>query len=153
MVAGDILKEALLVVEKFTVKANEDIEKGELVTDDGNGILAATKALAATGKAMMALEDHDYSEETDHDITCVVVGFVEAQKVSGSGGAKKGDKLTISATAGEVTKFVKGTAPAADTYATAGTQTALDTNLAAVGTAIEASLDADATQKMLIGVT
>jgi len=150
MAAGDILKEALLVVETFTVKANEDIEKGELCVDDGAGIIAATAALAATGKAVMALEDHVYADETDHDIECVVVGFVEAQKVSGSGAARKGDKLMISATAGEVTKFVKGDAPA--TYDEAGVQTALDTNLGVVGTATEASVDGDTTQKMLLGV-
>src|SRR5512135_1250451 len=100
MAAGDIIKETGLVVEKFTVKSNEDIEKGELVVNDGNGILAATAALAVAGKVMMALEDHDYSEETSHEITCVVFGCVEAQKVSGSGAAKKGQKLMLSATAG-----------------------------------------------------
>ena len=150
MAAGDILKEALLVIEPFTVKANEDIEKGELCVDDGNGILAATAALATAGKAVMALEAHDYSETTDHAIECVVVGYVEAQKVTGSGAARKGDKLTISTTAGEVTKFVKGDAPAS--YAEATMQTALDTNLGVVGTAMATSLDADTTQKLLLGV-
>ena len=151
MTAGDILYETGLFVKKFTVKANEDIEKGELCYDDGNGILAATAADIVTGKVVMALEAHDYSEKTSHQIACVVRGFVEAQKVSGSGGANALDKLTISATAGEVAKFVKGSAPAANTYATAGMQTALDTNLAVVGHAIEASLDADTTQKMFLG--
>ena len=150
MAAGDILKEANLVIETFTVKANEDIEKGELCVDDGNGILAATASLAATGKVVMALETHDYSEETDHDIKCVVIGYVEAQKVSGSGAAQKGDKLMISATSGEVTKFVKGDAPA--TYVEADVQTALDSNLGVVGTAMAVSQDADTTQKMFLGV-
>jgi len=150
MVAGDILKEALLVVETFTVKANEDIEKGELCIDDGAGIIAATAALAASGKAVMALEAHDYSEETDHDIKCVVVGYVEAQKVTGSGAARKGDKLMISGTAGEVTKFVKADAPAA--YAEATIQANYDLNLGVVGTAIAITLDATTTQKMLLGV-
>jgi hypothetical protein len=150
MAAGDILKEVNLVIEPFPVKANEDIEKGELCIDDGAGIVAATVALAATGKAVMALEAHDYSEETSHVINCVVVGYVEAQKVSGSGAARKGDKLMISATAGEVTKFVKGDAPAS--YAEADVQTALDTNLGLVGVAMAASLDADTTQKMFLGV-
>jgi hypothetical protein len=150
MAAGDILKEALLVVEEFTIKANEDIEKGELVVDDGAGIIAASAALAAVGKAMMALEAHDYSEETDHDINCVVVGYVEAQKVAGSGAARKGDKLMISGTAGEVTKFVKGDAPAA--YAEADVQTMADTNVGIVGIAMAITLDATTTQKMLLGV-
>ena len=150
MAAGDILKEANLVIETFTVKANEDIEKGELCVDDGNGILAATAALAATGKAVMALEIHDYSEETDHDIKCVVIGYMDVQKVSGSGAARKGDKLMISGTAGEVTKFVKGDAPA--TYVEADVQTALDTNLGVVGTSLEVTVDGDTTQKMFLGV-
>jgi len=150
MAAGDILKEALLVVETFTVKVNEDIEKGELCIDDGAGIIAATAALAASGKAVMALEAHDYSEETDHDIECVVVGYVEAQKVTGSGAARKGDKLMISGTAGEVTKFVKADAPAA--YAEATIQANYDLNLGVVGTAMATTLDATTTQKMLLGV-
>jgi hypothetical protein len=150
MAAGDILKEAHLVIEAFPVKANEDIEQGELCIDDGAGLVAATAALAATGKAVMALEAHDYSEEMDHAIACVVVGYVEAQKVSGSGAARKGDKLMISATAGEVTKLVKGDTPAS--YVEADVQTALDTNLGVVGTATAASLDADTTQKMVLGV-
>jgi hypothetical protein len=150
MAAGDILKEALLVVETFTVKVNEDIEKGELCIDDGAGIIAATAALAASGKAVMALEAHDYSEETDHDIECVVVGYVEAQKVTGSGAARKGDKLMISGTTGEVTKFVKADAPAA--YAEATIQANYDLNLGVVGTAMATTLDATTTQKMLLGV-
>jgi hypothetical protein len=152
MAAGDILKEALLVVETFTVKADEDIEKGELCIDDGAGLIAATATLAVTGKAVMALEAHDYSEETDHEIDCVVTGYVDVQKVSGSGAARKGDKLMISATAGEVTKFVKGSAPGGDSYVTATMQTALDTNAGVVGTAMEITIDGDTTQKMFLGV-
>ena len=55
MAAGDILKEALLVIEAFTVKSNEDIEKGEIVYNDGNGILAAPNT--AVGPFFMALEE------------------------------------------------------------------------------------------------
>ena len=150
MAAGEILKEQLLVVETFTVKADEDIEKGELCIDDGAGIVAATAALAASGKAVMALEAHDYSEESDHDIECVVVGYVDVQKVSGSGAARKGDKLMISGTAGEVTKFVKADAPAA--YDEAAIQANYDLNLGVVGTSIEVTVDGDTTQKMLLGV-
>lgn len=150
MAAGDILKTAGLIVETFTVKSNEDIEKGELCTEDGAGIVAATAALAADAKCVMALEDHDYSEETDHEIECVVMGWVEVQKVSGSGAAKKGQKLMISGTAGEVTLFVKADAPAA--YDEAQIQANLDLNLGVCGIAMEASIDADTTQKMFLGV-
>ena len=150
MTAGGILKEQLLVIEEYTVKTDEDIEKGEIVYNDGNGILAAPNT--AIGPFMMALEAHDYSEETTHKVACVLVGCVEAQKVSGSGAGKKGQAVMISATAGEVTLFVKGVAPAADTYATAGMQTALDTNIRIVGTLAEDAADADTTAKVWMGV-
>jgi len=104
MTAGDILREGLLVVEEFTVKANEDIEKGEIVQNDGNGILAATNT--DEGPFMVALEDHDYSEESTHTIRCAVSGCVEAQKATGVGsGGKQGQFVEVSATAGEVTLF------------------------------------------------
>ena len=148
MAAGRILKEQLLVVEEFTVKASEDIEKGEIVYNDGNGILAAPNT--AVGPFMMALQSHDYSEETVHKVTCVVMGCVEAQKVSGSGGGKKGQRVMVSATAGEITLHVKGDAPAA--YAEADVQTALDANLRVVGTYAEDAADADTTAKMWLGV-
>jgi len=164
MAVGQVLKEALLSIETFTVKSSEDIEKGELVCDDGsgNGIVAATAALAVAEKVMMALVAHVYATEEaagrDHDIECVVTGFVEAQKISQAGLAQKGDKLMISGTAGEVTKFVKGDPPTGgvSTYYTstieAGIQTALDVNAGIVGVATEVSTDADVTQKMLLGV-
>ena len=148
MAAGSILKEQLLVIEEYTVKTNEDIEKGEIVYNDGNGILAAPNT--ATGPFMMALEAHDYSEETSHTITCVLMGCVEAQKVSGSGGGKKGQAVMISATAGEVTLFVKGDAPAS--YAEADVQTALDTNIGIVGVLAEDAEDADTSAKIWLGV-
>ena len=150
MTAGSILKEQLLVIEAYTVKTDEDIEKGELVYNAGDGILAAPNT--ANGPFMMALEAHDYSEETTHKVACVLVGCVEAQKVSGSGGGKKGQPVMISATAGEVTLFVKGAAPASDTYATAGMQTALDTNIRIIGTLSEDAADADTTAKIWLGV-
>ena len=148
MAAGSILKEQLLVIEEFTVKASEDIEKGEIVYNDGNGILAAPNT--AVGPFMMALQAHDYSEETIHKVSCVLVGCVEAQKVSGSGAGKKGQAVMISATAGEVTLFVKGDAPAS--YAEATVQTALDTNIGIVGTLAEEAADADTTAKIWLGV-
>ena len=148
MAAGGILKEQLLVVEEFTVKASEDIEKGEIVYNDGNGILAAPNT--AVGPFMMALEAHDYSEEASHEVSCVLVGCVEAQKVSGSGGGKKGQAVMISGTAGEVTLFVKGDAPAS--YDEATVQTALDTDLGVVGTLAEDAADGDTTAKIWLGV-
>lgn len=148
MTAGSILKEQLLVIEEYTVKANEDIEKGEIVYNDGNGILAAPSTV--TGPFMMALESHDYSEETTHKVACVLVGCVKCQKVSGSGAGKKGQAVMISATAGEVTLFVKGDAPAA--YAEATVQTALDTNLSVVGVLAADCLDADTSANVWLGV-
>ena len=148
MAAGSILKEQLLVIEEYTVKSNEDIEKGEILYNDGNGVLSAPNT--ATGPFLMALEAHDYSEESSHKITCVLVGCVEAQKVSGSGGGKKGQAVMISATAGEVTLFVKGDAPAA--YDEATVQTALDTNIGVVGVLAEDAEDADTTAKVWLGV-
>jgi len=156
MAAGDILKEALLVIETFPVKAATTIAKGDLVIDDGAGLVPATAALAVAGKVMMALEASVAAVPAT--IECVVVGYVEAKKVSGSGAARKGDKLMISATAGAVTKFVAGDAPTGgvSTYYTttieAGVQTALDTNAGVVGTAMATTLDAGTTQKMLLGV-
>ena len=148
MAAGDILKEALLVVETFPVKAGASIAKGELVVDDGAGIVVATAALAAAGKAMMALMASVAAVPAT--IQCVVVGFVEAKKVAATGAARKGDKLMVSGTAGAVTKFVKADAPAA--YAEATIQANYDLNLGVVGTATETTLDATTTQKMLLGV-
>ncbi|MGD2200497.1 MAG: hypothetical protein PVJ38_02555 [Candidatus Bathyarchaeota archaeon] len=104
MAAGDVLKEALLVVEGFTVKADEDIEEGEIVYNDGNGVLAAPNT--AKGPFMVALESHDYSEETTHTIRCIVSGCVETQKATGAGsGGKQGRFVEISATAGEIQLF------------------------------------------------
>jgi len=148
MAAGSILKEQLLVVEEFTVKANEDIEKGEIVYNDGNGILAAPNTVV--GPFMMALQDHDYSEETKHKVSCVVVGLVECQKVAGSGGGKKSQRVMVSATAGELTLHVKGDAPAA--YAEADVQTALDANLRVVGTLQADAADGDTTARVWLGV-
>ena len=148
MAAGSILKEQLLVIEEYTVKASEDIEKGEIIYNDGNGVLAAPST--AHGPFLMSLEAHDYSEESSHRITCVLMGCVEVQKVSGSGGGKKGQAVMISGTAGEVTLFVKGDAPAS--YAEATVQTALDTNIGVVGVLAEDAADGDTTAKIWLGV-
>lgn len=150
MTVGSILKEQLLVIEEYTVKADEDIEKGEIVYNDGNGVLAAPST--AVAPFMMALQSHDYSEETIHKVACVLVGCIEVQKVSGSGGGEKGQAVMVSGTAGEVTLFVKATAPGSDTYATAGMQTALDTNIGIVGVLAADAEDADTSAKIWIGV-
>jgi len=99
LAAGDILKEAGLIIEEFDVKANEDIEKGEIVVNDGNGILAATTS--HLGPYFMALKAHTYADETTHKVRCVVAGHVEVQKKA-NGATKKGQYAEISATAGEV---------------------------------------------------
>jgi hypothetical protein len=161
MAAGDILKEEGLVVENFTIKASEDIELGELCYDDGNGLLAVTAAAAAGSKVVMALEDRVYATDTTnghlHTVPCVVRGFVIAQKVSGSGAASKLNKIMVSGTSGEVTKFVQADAPAGgatqyyQSTQEAALQTNLDLNLGVIGYATKASLDADVVQEMFLG--
>ena len=79
MALGDVFSPNF-IIEKVTVKANEDIEKGEFVCNDGNGFVAATAALAALNRPGVALDAHDYSEETDHTIRVLFEGVVEAQK-------------------------------------------------------------------------
>ena len=133
MAAGDIVKEAGLVIEEFTVKANEDIEKGEIVYNDGNGILAADNT--AKGPFFVALEDHDYSEAATHKVRCVVQGFVEVQKASGNA-IKKGQFVEVSATAGEVDIF---------DYSTPGNWYDV------VGVAMEDAAATDTTIKIWIG--
>jgi hypothetical protein len=102
MAAGDIVKEQNLIVEVFTVKANEDVEKGEIVWNDGNGVLAA--GTTAKGPYFMALEAHDYSEATSHEIKCVVAGAVEVQ-AKPAAAIKKGQYVELSTADGEVTLF------------------------------------------------
>lgn len=98
MAAGSILKEVGLRVEDFTVKANEDIERGEIIYNDGNGVLAATTAVRGY---IVALEAHDYSEVSAHVIKGLIKGAVEVQKISGQT-IKDGQLVVIGATAGEV---------------------------------------------------
>jgi hypothetical protein len=147
MTAGDILKGQLLVVETFTVKASEDIELGEVVYNDGNGVLAAPNT--ATGPFMVALEAHDYSEESSHEVECLVAGCVEVQKKTGTA-IKKGQAVMVSSDAGEVTLWVKGDAPAS--YAEADTQTALDANIRRVGVCQEDAASDDTTVNVWLGV-
>ncbi|MCW4048276.1 MAG: hypothetical protein NWE89_00935 [Candidatus Bathyarchaeota archaeon] len=150
MAAGDILKEEGLHIETFDIQASEDIRKGELVVDDATGLIAASAALAAEGKVMMAMKDHIYADETVHTMQCVVIGYVEVIKVEGSGLARKGDKLMVSATAGEVTKFVKAVVDA--TPDQTNLQANFDLNLGIVGVAMKISTDAEVTQEMFLGV-
>ena len=153
MAAGDILKTAGLIVEGFTIKASEDIEKGELCYDDGNGLLAATATVAAITKCVMALETRVYATDTTnahaHTVPCVVKGFVIAQKVSGSGAASKLDKLMISGTAGEVAKFVAGDVTGTVNQSTANAAALVNLNV--VGFATKASASGDLVQEMYIG--
>ena len=154
MAQGDILKESGLIVETFTMKASTDCVKGQLYCDDGSGggLVTATAALAANNKVVMALETKVYATDTTngvaHTVPCVVKGNVIAAKVSGSGLAYVNSKLMISGTAGQVTKFVKGTVSQANTFATATDQTAIDTNIGVVGYATKLSADADTVQEM-----
>lgn len=147
MTAGDILKGQLLVVETFTVKTSEDIELGEIVYSDGNGILAAPAT--ATGPFLVALESHDYSEETSHEVECLVAGCVEAQKKTGTA-IKKGQAVMVSSTDGEATLWVKGDAPAS--YIEADAQTALDANVRRVGICQDDAASADTTCRLWLGV-
>jgi hypothetical protein len=156
---GEIFNTQGLKKRKYTMKANTDAVRGKLYCDDGSGggLVLATAALAVANKVVMANENHDYSECSEHEIDCIEAGFVEVAKVAGSGAASQGNKIMLSATAGEVTKFTAGDAPAggASTYYTttieSGVQAALDTNAGAIGYAVAASLDADTTQKMWLG--
>jgi hypothetical protein len=159
MALGEIFNTQGLKKRKYTMKSNTDAVRGKLYCDDGSGggLVLATAALAVANKVVMANVDHDYSECAEHEIDCIEEGYIEASKVAGSGAAAQGNKLMFSATAGEVTKFVAGDAPAggASTYYTttieSGVQSALDTNAGAIGYAVATSLDADTTQKMWLG--
>ena len=144
MAAGDILKEAGLIIEEFTVKANEDIEKGELVYNDANGILSAVNTVS--GPFYMALKAHDYSEDTTHKVRCVVSGCVEVQKISGSGGGKHGEAVMVSATAGEVTKFTDPDVGA--TPDQTSINNAIKQALSRLGTLLEDAADGDTSAKI-----
>ena len=100
MAAGDILKVQNLVVEAFTVKTGESIEKGEICVVD-SGLLAATSA--HKGPYYMALIAHVYgTDSASQIIPCVKYGYVEAQ-AKPAAAIEKGDYLELSTTAGEVT--------------------------------------------------
>jgi len=150
MAAGDIILTAGMVVKKVTVKANEDIELGELVVNDGNGFLAATAALAALSNPGVALEAHDYSEATVHTISVLFKGVVEAQKKADTSGyaVYAGNKLTISATAGEAAPFAMTDVTSSVTETTV--EAAMLANQACFGTVYEDSASAATTVKVIL---
>lgn len=125
MAVGDVIKEALLVVEKILVKEDEDIEAGEIIYNDGNGFLAAPNTVTAA-KLYVALESHDYSAESEHYIRGAPMGCINVQKKSGNA-IKEGQLVMISSTAGEADLYVKGDAPAGgvSTYYTTAIETGL----------------------------
>lgn len=160
MAVGDIIKEALLVVEKVLVKNAEDIEKGEVIYNDGAGFLAAPNTVTAV-KLYVALETHVYAtEETagnDHYIRAMPIGCVNVQKVAGTA-IKEGQLVMIGATAGEVCLYVKGDAPAGgvSTYYTTsietGIQTAIDKWELVLGTCAGDAETSDTDVNVWVGV-
>lgn len=134
MAAGDILREDGMRIETHVVKANEDIELGEICIEDGAGMIAA--AATDEGPFYMAMKAHDYSEETVHTIQFLAEGDCECQKVAAGGLARKGQYCEISATQGAVQVW---------DYATPGEEWGI------VGVAIETSTDAQLTQKLRLG--
>jgi len=111
MAVGDIFKEQNLVVERFTVKSGEDIEKGEICIVN-SGLVAAGST--DVGPFYMSMQEHDYVDGSglihtdgkvvcDHVIAAVKLGYVEAQATfAASPTPEKGDYLGVSATPGEV---------------------------------------------------
>ena len=143
MAVGDILKEQNLVVERFTVKSGEDIEKGEICIVN-SGLVAAGST--DVGPFYMSMQEHDYVDGSslihtdgkvvkDHVIAAVKVGYVEAQATIAST-IEKGDYLGVSSTAGELTLLA----------VTAGSNEAY-----IVGVAEAAGLTTDTTVKVTIG--
>jgi len=132
---GEILGEQNLIVERMTVKANEDIEKGEIVQNDGNGILAA--AAATLGPFFVALEALDYSAVSVYTIRVGVFGHFKVQKVSAAGANQHGRYVELSTTAGEVTIY---------DYSSPGDWFDI------VGIQTETSLDADTDVNIRIGM-
>jgi hypothetical protein len=156
MAAGDIVNEALLVIKKVTVKSNEDIEKGEVIYQDGNEFLAAPNTVTAA-KLYVALEAHDYSEVDEHDIRAALFGCIVVQKKSGNA-IKEGQLVMISSTAGEVDLYVKGDAPTGgiSTYYTttieSGVQDAIDEWEIVLGTCAKNAGANDTTVEVWVGV-
>jgi hypothetical protein len=149
MAAGDIVNTNGLQIIEVTVKASEDIEKGEFIVDDGAGFLAATAALAALGTPMVALDALDYSEVTVYKIRALVHGVVEAQKLANSGAVRVGNKLMISGTAGEAKVFVAGDVTASSISETL-VEAAELVNLGAFGVAYSDQATGDTTVQVIL---
>jgi len=156
LVAGDILHEQLMVVEKCLVKENEDIEKGEVVYNGGDGWLAAPNTLCGT-KHGVALVAHDYSAVSYHYIQVLFFGCIVVQKIAGTA-IDKGQYVTVGATAGEVTLFVCGDPPtgSSSTYYTttieAGILQAIKDNLRYVGVCDEDAASGAILVKVWVGM-
>lgn len=156
MTVGKALKETLLNVEQVTVKANEDIEKGEVIYNDGSSFLAMPNTVTCC-KAFIAMEAHVYSEETDHVIRAAQFGYMGVQKVAGVA-VVKGDKAMISSTAGEVTKWTCGSSPWAGASSLwsetlyQNLQTALNQNCRVIGTFGEDAGSSVTVAKLWLGV-
>lgn len=156
MAAGDILREGLMVVEEVTVKANEDIEKGEIIYNDGAGFLAMPNT-AVNAKAYMALEDHTYATASVHTIKALLMGKATVQKKNDVV-IKQGQRVMISATAGEITLFVKGagtTSGDAQHYSAAvlaETNLALDTDARIIGNCAKDATETSTTCDVWLGV-
>jgi predicted RecA/RadA family phage recombinase len=102
-------KDENVIVEVFEV-ASGDVEKGEILTFTGTGVLTATATTAATtamGPFYVALEDHTYTTASDHLIRCGVVGVYDVQKLLAAD-IVKGEYVQISATDGEVRQWSTG---------------------------------------------
>lgn len=148
MTVGDTIKLEGRVVEYLTVKANTDIAKGAIVCNDGAGLVPATAALLAVKKPYVALEDHDYSETSNHMIRVGVHGVYEVKKKAGttSYDIKQGSKLTISDTAGAVQAFAL--ADVTSTVTEAKVEAAIEALAAAFGECYEDATSAATSVKI-----
>lgn len=133
---GDILKEQLLDVEWLLVKEDEDIEKGEVCYNDGNGMLAAPNTVVAS-KFYIALKAHDYDDtdpdyhDENHYVPFAALGYIAVQKVAGTA-IKQGDLVMIGATAGEINLYVHGDWPTS--FDEAQSQAIIDNMMRIIGT-------------------
>ena len=101
MAAGDIVKTHAFSIEKVDVDTDEDIVEGEVIIDKG-GYGFEQADLGDGGPFMIALEDHDYSEETTHTIRALFSGIIKVKKATGA--ISKGRYVVVSSTSGAVTQ-------------------------------------------------
>lgn len=149
MTVGDTIKLEGRVIENLTVKANTDIAKGAIVCNDGAGLVPATVALLATKRPYVALEDHDYSETSNHMIRVGVHGVFEVKKKADttSYDIKQGSKLTVSSdTAGVVQAFAL--ADVTSTVTEAKVEAAIEALAAAFGECYEDATSASTSVKI-----